>query len=125
MSNCPTALIPCPHSPPLSSPPLKIHQASTSSFDTPPHKPPHPIVSIHATHTSPLSKPRRTPPHRLTLADELGIELAAVEGEVDIEVNAVESALGRVHALEILFEILPREIRRQGDDFFDACKKPR
>jgi len=52
-----------------------------------------------------LFKPTRAPPHNLTLTYQLSVELGAVEREVDVEVNAVEGSLGRVHALEVLFEI--------------------
>lgn len=67
--------------------------------------------------------------HDLTLANELGVEFATVEGEENVEVDAcmklsassvsalknqarltVESALRRVHALEVFFEILTREV---------------
>lgn len=46
------------------------------------------------------------PAHNLTLANQFSIELTAIEREVDIKVHAVEGALGRVHPLEILFQIL-------------------
>ena len=52
------------------------------------------------------SEARGTAAHDFALADELGVELAAVEGELDVEVDPVEGALRRVHALEILFEVL-------------------
>ena len=55
------------------------------------------------------------------MTDKLGIELAAVESEVDVEVDAVEGSLGGIHALEVLLEILAREVGGQGDDFLDAC----
>ena len=44
--------------------------------------------------------------HDFSLADELGVEFAAIEGEVDVEIDAVEGSLRRVHALEILLEVL-------------------
>jgi hypothetical protein len=65
-------------------------------------------------------KPRSTSPHHLPLAHQLGVELAPIKREIDIEVNAVESALRRIHPLKILFEVLPREIARQSHDFLDA-----
>ena len=39
--------------------------------------------------------------HDLALADKLGIEFRAVEGEVDVEVYTVECALRSVHAFEV------------------------
>lgn len=68
----------------------------------------------------PSLEPRRAPTHHLALAHQLGVELAAVEGEVDVEVDAVESALRGIHALEVLFQVLAAEIGRQGDDFLDT-----
>ena len=53
------------------------------------------------------SKPRRATTHDLALADELGVELGSVEREVDVKVYAIEGALRGVHALKVLFEILP------------------
>jgi len=44
--------------------------------------------------------------HDFALADQLSIEFRSVESEVDVKVDAVESALGCVHALEVLFEVL-------------------
>lgn len=57
------------------------------------------IVCLH------LPESSRASAHDLSLADELGVELAAVEGEVDVEIDSVEGALRRVHALEVLFEV--------------------
>lgn len=68
-----------------------------------------------------LSEASRAAAHDFALADELGVELGTVEREVDVEVYTVEGTLGRVHALEVLFEVLSGEIRGEGDDFFDAC----
>ena len=67
-----------------------------------------------------LSESCRAPTHDLALAYQLSIELAAVEGEIDIEVDAVEGALRGIHALEVLLKVLAREVGRQGDDFLDA-----
>ena len=78
------------------------------------------LPSLHV-----LSEARGAAAHDFALADELGVELAAVEGEVDVEVDAVEGALRRVHALEIFFEIFAREVRGEGDDFLDACLRHR
>lgn len=58
--------------------------------------------------------------HNITLANQLSIELAAIEGEVDVEVDAVEGALRGVHPLKVLFEVLSRQITGEGHDFFDA-----
>lgn len=66
-------------------------------------------------------EPGRAPTHDFALADQLGVELAAVEGEVDVEVDAVESALRGIHTLEVLFEVLAAEIGSQGDDFLNTC----
>ena len=55
------------------------------------------------------------------MADELGVELGAVECEVDIEVDAIECALWSVHALEVLFEVLSAEVGCQGDNLLYAC----
>ena len=54
------------------------------------------------------------------MANELGVEFGAVEGEVDIEVHAVESALRRVHALKVLLEVLAAEVGGECDNFLDA-----
>lgn len=54
------------------------------------------------------------------MADELGIEFGAVEGEVDVEVHSVESALRSVHALKVLLEVLAAEVGGERDDFLDA-----
>lgn len=78
-----------------------------------------PLPTAHSD-SSPSPKPRRAPAHDLTLTHQLCIELAAVEREVDVEIHAVKSALGCIHALEILFEVLAAEVRSQGDDFFDT-----
>ena len=67
-----------------------------------------------------LSEPRCAATHDLALADKLGVELGSVEREVDVEVYAVEGALWGVHALEVFFEVLPREVRGKCDDFLDA-----
>jgi len=67
-----------------------------------------------------LPKPGRAATHDLALADELGVELGAVEREVYVKVDAVKSALRGVHALKVLFEIFAREVRGKGDDFLDA-----
>ena len=58
--------------------------------------------------------------HDFALADELSVEFGAVEGEVDVEVDAVEGSLGRVHALEVFLQVLTREVGCEGDDLLDA-----
>lgn len=67
-----------------------------------------------------LPKPRGTSAHDFTLAHQLSIKLGPIQREVDVKVDAVKSALGGIHALKVLFEILPREIRRKRDDFLDT-----
>lgn len=67
-----------------------------------------------------LSEPRSAATHYFTLADQLGAELGAVQCQVDVEVHPVKCALGRVHALEVLLEVLAGEIGCQGNDFLDA-----
>lgn len=62
-----------------------------------------------------------TPAHDLSLADKLSVELTAVKCEVYIKVYPVKGTLGCIHAFEISFEVLPRQIRRECDDFLDAC----
>lgn len=57
-----------------------------------------------------LPEAGRAATHDLALTHELGVELRAVQGEVDVEVDAVEGALGSVHALEVLFEVLSAEV---------------
>ena len=57
-----------------------------------------------------LSETSRAATHDFALADELGVELGPVEREVDVEVDAVESALWGIHALKVLFKVLPGEI---------------
>jgi hypothetical protein len=57
-----------------------------------------------------LPESRCAAAHDLALADKLGVEFGSVEGEVDVEVNAVEGALGCVHALKVLFEVLARQV---------------
>lgn len=71
-------------------------------------------------HSLPSPKPRRAPTHHLALTHQLGIELAPVQREVDVEIDAVKSPLRRIHALEVLFQILATEIRSQGDDLLDT-----
>ena len=54
------------------------------------------------------------------MANKLGVEFGAVESEVDVEVDAVEGALWGVHALEVLLEVLSRQVRSERDDFLDT-----
>ena len=79
------------------------------------------LRAFHALPTHTLPESRSTPAHNLTLANQLGIELGAIERQVDIKVHTVECALGCVHALEILLEILSAEVRGERDNFLDAC----
>ena len=113
---CLTAILPSclPHSLPSHNGP----RTNAVQLGTLPHKPP--IIRIP--YACSLSEPCRTPPHRFALADELGIKFATVERKVDIEVNPIERALRRIHPLEILLQILPRQIRRQRHDFLDTYK---
>ena len=67
-----------------------------------------------------LSKTIREAAHDLALADELGVEFGAVQCQVDIEVDTVESSLWRVHAFEVLLEILARKLGGKSDDFLDT-----
>lgn len=69
-----------------------------------------------------LSESRCAAAHDFALAYQLGVELGAVEREVDVEVDAVEGALWGVHALEVLLEVLAAEIGSEGDNFLDACE---
>jgi hypothetical protein len=69
-----------------------------------------------------LPEPCRAAAHDLALANELGVELRPVKREVDVEVNAVEGALGSVHALKVLLEVLAAEVRGECDDLLDACE---
>ena len=59
--------------------------------------------------------------HDLALANELGVEFGTVEGQVDVEVDAVEGSLRRVHAFEILFEVLSGKVGGKSDDFLYTC----
>ena len=67
-----------------------------------------------------LSESRCAAAHDLALAHQLGVELGAVEREVDVEVDAVEGALWGVHALEVLLEVLSRQVRSERNDFLDT-----
>lgn len=57
-----------------------------------------------------LPEPGRAATHDLALANKLCVEFGSVEGEVDVEIHAVECALGCVHAFEVLLEVFAREI---------------
>lgn len=63
-----------------------------------------------------------TPAHNLSLTDELCVKFTSVEREVDVKIYAIEGTLGGVHSLEIRFEVFPREVGCESDDFFDACR---
>lgn len=58
--------------------------------------------------------------HDLVLADQLGAEFTAVQGEVDVKVYSVEDTLGRIHAFEVSLQILARQVRGEGDDLLDT-----
>ena len=66
------------------------------------------------------SESRGTPTHDLALTDQLGIELAPVQRQIDVKVDTIEGTLRGVHSLKILFQIFARQIRREGHDFFDS-----
>mgnify|MGYP007126126597 CR=1 FL=1 len=50
------------------------------------------------------------PTHHLALADQFGIELGPVQGKVNVKVHSIESTIGRIHALEILLQVLAGEV---------------
>nr|POF23996.1 hypothetical protein CFP56_54932 [Quercus suber] len=58
--------------------------------------------------------------HDLTLTYQLGVELGSIQRQINVKVHAIEGSLGSVHPLEILLEVLPTQVRRKGDDLFDA-----
>jgi hypothetical protein len=69
------------------------------------------VYSITTHQTFPkLPEPRRAAAHDLALTNKLGVEFRSVERKVDVEVDAVEGALGRVHALKVFFEVFAREV---------------
>lgn len=68
-----------------------------------------------------LPELRRTPAHDLALAHQLGIELATVERQVDVEIDTVKCAIRSVHALKVLLKVLAGQIRGKGHHFLDAC----
>ena len=67
-----------------------------------------------------LSETCGTSAHDFALTNEFGVELGAVESEVDVEVHSVESTLRSVHALKVLLEVLAAEVGGECDDFLDA-----
>lgn len=79
-----------------------------------------PHSTSHFQHS--LPETRAAASHDFTLAHQLSTELRAVQCQVNIKVDSVKSSLRRVHALKVLFEILARQIRRECNDFLDACK---
>jgi len=54
-----------------------------------------------------LSKSSCAMTHNFALADQLGVEFAAVEREVNVEINAVEGSLWRVHSLKVFLKVFP------------------
>jgi hypothetical protein len=67
-------------------------------------------IDLRRNFKSALSEPRGASTHDFALADKLGVEFGTVQGEVDVEVHAVEGTLWRVHALKVLFEVLAAEV---------------
>jgi hypothetical protein len=88
----------------LPSPPQQPASCPSTSFIIDSFS--HPQRPLHLHHSS-LPEPRTTSPHHVPLAHQLGIELAAVQRQVDVKVDTVECALGRVHPLEVLLEVFP------------------
>jgi hypothetical protein len=54
-----------------------------------------------------LPEASRATTHNLTLAYQLSIELGSIKREVDVKVDAVKGTLWGIHALKVLFEVLP------------------
>jgi hypothetical protein len=54
----------------------------------------------------PLPEPRTAPTHDVTLAHQLRIELASIKRKVDVEIDAVEGPLRRVHPFKVLLQVL-------------------
>jgi hypothetical protein len=69
-----------------------------------------------------LSEASSATTHDFSLADKLGTEFGTVECEINVEVNSVKCSLRSIHALEILLQVLPRQIGRESDDFLYACR---
>lgn len=65
---------------------------------------------IFGQQTSRLSEAGAAAAHDLALTDQLGAELRAVEGEVDVKIHPVERALGCVHTLKVLLQVLTGEV---------------
>lgn len=61
------------------------------------------LTSILSFKPIPLSESSRAAAHNLSLADQFGAQLRAVQSEVDVKVDAVECPLGSVHALKVFF----------------------
>lgn len=55
-----------------------------------------------------LPETRTATAHDLALADKLSAELGTVKSQVDIEVDTVKCALGCVHPLKVLLQVLAR-----------------
>jgi hypothetical protein len=70
-----------------------------------------------------LSEARSTSTHDLALTHELGVELGTIKREVNVKINAVKCTLGRVHAFEVLFQVLAAKVGRESDNFLDAYNK--
>ena len=72
-------------------------------------------------HPTSSPEPRTAAAHNLALANQFGAEFRSVECEIDVEVDAVEGTLWRVHALKVLLEILAGQVGGECNDFLDPC----
>ena len=54
------------------------------------------------------------------MTHQLSIKLTPVKRKVNIKVDPVESTLRRIHSLKVLLQVLPRQVRGEGDDFLDS-----
>lgn len=75
---------------------------------------------MHTNHMVVSSESGRAPAHDLTLTDQLSVELAAVQRQINVEIHAIKGALRGVHALKVLFERLSRQVGSQRNYFFYA-----
>jgi hypothetical protein len=57
-----------------------------------------------------LSKASRATTNGFTLANDFSTQLRAIQGKVDVEVDAVEGTLWGVHTLKIFLKILAAKI---------------
>jgi hypothetical protein len=63
------------------------------------------LASYHVVFHS-LLESRSAAAHNFALANKLGTELRTVQRQVNIKVDTVECALGCIHALKVLLEVL-------------------